>query len=199
MEETTTQPQDAPVVDQPQTEPTQAAPTAQDEQPTVQPQDTSEAPEAAQPVETATAEPEVGSNDDEFEYPNVQIPQAQPIDFNNLPVGEDNLIDPNALAGSINQAIATAEERAALRAQQAYAEQRAEEKGWEKAYEKYPELKTNKELRDLVHRTRLGEVTDMLGRTQDPSSVKLPTPAQIADRFFKYIGNAKQEGLQHHP
>jgi len=186
---------------------TQDTPVVEDTTPAVQPA-TTDTPEPTQtteqavvteetPVETAQPVQEnVQEEEDDFDYPQQQIPQFQPIDFNNLPVGEDNLIDPNALAGSINQSIVAAEERATLRAQQAYQEQRAEEKNWDKAYEKYPELKSNKELRDLVHRARLGEVTDMLSRTQDPSSVKLPTPGQIADKFFKYANTQKAEGMK---
>jgi hypothetical protein len=192
-EQTTTQ--DEPVAPQEPTQPVEQAgePTTQDVP------DTTETPET---TTTKTTDVEQGATvdeteeDEDFEYPNPVLPEFQPIDFSQLPVGEDNLIDPNALAGTINQSIAAAEERATLRAQQAYAEQRAEEKAWQKAYEKYPELKNNKELRDLVHNARLGRVADMLSKTQDASSVKLPTPSQIADSLFKHIGNAKVEGMK---
>lgn len=179
-------------------EPSVPAPTTPDEpvqpeqQPETQPQTPTEPAAPAQPETTV-------DETDEFEYAQYNVPQAQPIDFSNLPVGEDNLIDPNALAGSINQAVAAAEERAAARAAQAYQEQRAEERSWEKAYEKFPELKSNKELRDLVHNARLGEVSTALSRArtqQEAQSVKLPTPGQMADRLFKHLGTAKAEGMK---
>lgn len=166
-----------------------------DEQPTEAPAETTEeSPEA--PVEEVTT-PEVEEpEEDEEEYPSYEVPQVPQLDFNNLPAGEDGLIDPNLLAGAINQQINSAAEAAALRARNEYQEQRAEERNWEKAYTKYPELKDNKELRDLVHRARLGEVTDMLSKTQDARSIKLPTPSQVADKFFKYSNNKKVEGMK---
>lgn len=163
------------------------------EQPDVQPV---EAQEQITSPEAEVSQVEIEEDEDEFSYPNYQIPESQPLDFNNLAVGDDNLIDPNALAGAINQQMATIEERATLKAQQAYQEQRAEEKSWDKAYEKYPELKTNKDLRDLVHRARIGEVADLLSKTQDPNSVKLPTPGQVAEKFFKYSNAQKTEGFK---
>lgn len=188
MDESQNQPDEpttdvTPVENTPSEAPDQQAST--DEQPEV-----TTAPEVEQ---VAEASQEVEEDD---EYPNFQMPDAPQLDFNNLPVGDDNLIDPNALAGAINQQMATIEQRAVAQAQQAFQEQRAEEKAWEKAYDKHPELKTNKELRDLVHRARLGEVADLLSKTQDPRSVKLPTPGQVADKFFKNISSAKQEGYK---
>lgn len=185
-----TTPDEQPVVEQ------QTQPTTQDEQPIAE---TPSEPEAEQPqveqpeqaAETPVAEVE---EEDDYQYQPVQeLPQ---IDFNNLTAGEDGLIDPNELAGAINQQMQSAVEAAKQAARNEYLEQRAEEKQWEKAYSKYPELKTNKELRDLVHRARLGEVTDLLSRSQDPSTVKLPTPGAIADRFFSHIGTAKAEGMK---
>lgn len=178
-----------PVADTP-AETTQTTQTTEE----VQPSETAE----AAPV-TATPEPATvteSDTDDEIEYPTYQGPQYQPIDFSQLQADENGLIDPNALAGTINQSIAAAEQRAVAQATQAFQEQRVEEKQWEKAYDKYPELKTNKELRDLVHNSRLGEVTNLLSKTQDTSSVKLPTPAQIADKLFKHMGTAKTEGMK---
>lgn len=182
------QPTDEPTTD---VQPVETAPAEVDQQAS-----TDEQPEvttAPQVEEVAETSEEVEEDD---EYPTYQMPDAPQLDFNNLPVGDDNLIDPNALAGAINQQMATIEQRAVAQAQQAFQEQRAEERAWEKTYEKHPELKTNKELRDLVHRARLGEVADLLSKTQDPRSVKLPTPTQVADKFFKNISSAKQEGYK---
>lgn len=186
--------------------------TTQDEQPVTTPQETvtQDEPitEAAEVTETSS-EPSVGQPetiaapaevvDDEEEdndYPTYEVPQVPQLDFNNMPAGDDGLIDPNLLASAINQQVNSAAESARIAARNEYQEQRTEERNWEKAYEKYPELKTNKDLRDLVHRARLGEVTDLLSKTRDPQSIKLPTPGQVAERFFKQIGTAKQEGMK---
>jgi hypothetical protein len=168
---------DEPITPPPSGEPTTPPPPADPSAP---------APEPATPTEEL----------EDYEYQNYQIPNYQPLDLTNLPVDENNLVDPNALAQTINQSIAAASERATLMAQQSYQEQRIEEKSWDKAYEKYPELKTNKELRDIVHRTRLGEVTDLLSRSQNPQSVKLPTPGQVAEKLFKHLGTARADGVR---
>ena len=136
---------------------------------------------------------EVSEIEEDYGYPDYQLPQNPGLDFSKLPVGEDNLINPEALASAITQQIATAEERATLRAQQSFQEQQAETRAWEKAYEKYPDLKTNKELRDMVQQTRIGQFTDAMNRTKNPAEVKFSTPMQVAEKFFKHIGTAKQE------
>lgn len=191
------QPQDTPTETPAVTPP---EPVSQDTQPVAetpeaQPESSQEPAQVVEaPAETPTEPaPQAEEEEERYQY---QVPQSQPIDFNNLPVNEDNQVDPNMLAGSINQSISAAEERAFARAQQAMQEQRVEEKSWDRAYDKHPELKENKELRDLVHRARLGEVTDLLSRTQDPSSVKLPTPSQVADKFFKNLATAKAAGMK---
>lgn len=136
------------------------------------------------------------SEEPEEDYPTYQqVAPVAPIDFSQLPVDENNLIDPNALAQQINGRIAQAEQNAAARAQQIYAEQEAEKRHWEKAYDKYPELKTNKELRDMVHNSRLGKVTELLSQTNDPSQIKLPTPSQTADALFKHINSERAKGF----
>jgi hypothetical protein len=150
-------------------------------------------PETVEAPALTEASPEA-EEDDEYRYQRVS--PVPPLDMSQIATTEDGMIDPNALAGSINQRIAMAEANATARAQQIYAEQRAEEKQWDKAYDKYPELKDNKELRDLVYRTRIGEATDLLSRTDDPSKVRLPSPSQVADKLFKYIGQAKTEGMK---
>lgn len=184
-------PQDVPQPDATPVEPAEA-PVEQDQQAS-----TNEQPVAAEaPTEAPAVEATAVEEDEEVEYPQYQLPDVPQLDFNNLPTGEDNLVDPNVLAQTINHQMATIEQRATLKAQAAYQEQRAEERAWEKAYEKYPELKTNKEVRDLVHRARLGEVADLLSKTNDPHAVKLPTPAQIADKFFKFSTAQKQEGMK---
>lgn len=186
----------------PQTQTDVQAPT---EQPVEQPQPneptlTTEVQETApeEPV-TETQEPvstETPVEEEEEQQAYQQVAPVPPIDFSQLPADENGLIDPNALASVINQRIAQAEQNASQRAQQIYAEQEQEKRLWDKAYEKFPDLKTDKELNNLVQQARIGEATDLLSRSTDPASVKLPTPAQVAEKLFKRIGTAKTEGMQ---
>jgi len=153
--------------------------------------------EESAPVEAPAvpAEPEAPvEEEDDYQYqPVAPVP---PIDFSQLPADENGLIDPNALANVFNQRISQAEQNATANAQRIYAEQKQEENLWAKAYDKYPDLKNDKELHNLVHQARIGEATDILSRSNDPNNVKLPTPAQVADKLFKRIGTAKSEGIQ---
>lgn len=185
--------QDVPVASATPVEEVATFPTTPDVQTTVE----------AEPTDATVATPTVESNseveDDYADFQNVNLPQVEPLDFSQLPVGDDNLIDPNALAGAINQQIAAAENRAFARSQQANLEAQIEAKGWDKAYEKFPELKTNKELRDLVQNSRIGQISNEINRAKTPEEaqkIKLTSPSQAAEKFFKYMGNAKAEGMK---
>lgn len=72
-------------------------------------------------------------------------------------------------------------------ADQRFVQAKQEERLWEKAFSKYPELKDNKELRDTVHNYWMGTA----GVGQTPS-----TPLKAAERIMKYVGQAKQQGIQ---
>lgn len=141
----------------------------------------------------AEATPE---EEEDYGYPEYNLPANPGIDFSTLPSGEDGLIDPNALAASINQQIATAEERATQKAMNAFQEQQAETRAWDKAIEKYPDLKSNKDLRDMIQQTRIGQFSEALNRNVAPQDIKLKTPMQVAETFFKHIGTAKAEGMK---
>lgn len=129
---------------------------------------------------------EVEEEADEYQAP--QYPTFTPnIDFSQLPTTEDGLLDPNALASTITEQIAQAQAAAVQEAQARFQEERQEERLWNKAIEKYPELKTDKELRELVQNTRLGS----LAQTN-----KFPTPAQVAETLFKRMGSAEAKGAK---
>lgn len=178
----------------PDTQPTPA------KEPAASPSEPSQAPQPepaqAEPTQVA-AEPPAAEEEEVINY---QSPTpVPPIDFSQLPVDENNLVDPNALAGMINQRISQAEQNALNQAQRIYAENEQEKRLWEKTYEKYPDLKNNKELQGLVQQARIGEATDLLSKAanaQEAAQMKLPTPAQIAEKLFKHIGTAKTEGMQ---
>lgn len=134
------------------------------------------------PVEEQVTEPV----EEEDTYSPVDIPDLPPLDFNKLPVGEDGLIDPNALAQAINQQTQAAVQTAVAQARAEAQEQMREQKLWEKTVSKYPELSTNKELRDLVHKSRVGSIIEG----------KNPTPLEVADSLFKHIGIARKDGAK---
>lgn len=108
------------------------------------------------------------------------------FDFSNLPTDENGLVDLNAYAEAMKQRDMGLIEQARAAARQEFNEQRQEERAWSKAVNKYPQLKENRELRDLIHMTRMGHIVDG----------KNPTPLQIADQLFKHLGTAKTEGYQ---
>jgi hypothetical protein len=78
-------------------------------------------------------------------------------------------------------------EQAAQISTQKVMEARAEERAWERTFEKYPQVKANKDLRDQVHKMRLGEVA---------STGKNVSPVKVADRLFKVIASAREEGVK---
>lgn len=170
-------------------EPVQDTPVEEPEQTTVEEPTTVPEP-ATEPT------PEVEEEEEALPYQGPGVPQ---LNFNNLPANEDGYLDPNTLAGAINQANAQTFEAARTAARNEYQEQRTEEKSWEKAYDKHPELKENKELRDLVQNSRIGAYTDAMSRVRSPEqaqSVKLQTPTQVAEKLFKHLATEKAAGMK---
>ena len=142
-----------------------------------------ETPAQAPVEETSTTSEVVESPSTEDVDEDPELPQWQPqnIDINQLPRDPENpdYVDPQAYAQAIQQ-------QAIEAARREIAEQRQEEKLWDKATEAYPELKENKDLRDLVYNSRMGEM--IAGRN--------PSPKAVADRLFKHIQSARQSGVQ---
>ena len=208
MEESYSQPvqeQEQPVQSAPAPE---QAPLEQTNQPTQAPEVEVEAPIADTSTEVPTQEPaqaepsqEVAQEvqqaeqtyDDGVELdtlPNYgQTPELQPFDWSNLPQDVEGNIDPNAFAAAINQQITQATEVARQQARVEAQEQIKEQKLWEQAENAYPELKQDKELRDMVKNARWGEWVATNG-------AKNPSPKQIADKIFNKIGQAKKLGVE---
>lgn len=184
-----------------------------DEQATVQQQEsqqvpqeqeaTADAPISAEAPETApTSAPEPTSanaptqTNEASEYDDIQVdtlPYAQqaptqPFDWNDLPQDVDGNVDPNAFASAINQQISQATDTARQEARKEAQEQIREQKLWEQAENAHPELKEDKEIRDMVKNARWGEWVATNGQ-------KNPTPKQIADKLFNKIGAAKKQGV----
>lgn len=164
---------EAPVAEAPTQEPVQAEPTQE---------------VAQEPVQQAEQTYDDGVELDTL--PNYgQAPELQPFDWSNLPQDVDGNIDPNAFAAAINQQITQATEVARQQARMEAQEQIKEQKLWEQAENSYPELKQDKELRDMVKNARWGEWVATNGQ-------KNPSPKAIADKIFNKIGKAKQMGVE---
>lgn len=153
-------------------------------------------PVQAEPTQEVTQEPVQQAEqtyDDGVELdtlPNYgQTPELQPFDWSNLPQDVEGNIDPNAFAAAINQQITQATEVARQQARMEAQEQIKEQKLWEQAENSYPELKQDKELRDMVKNARWGEWVATNG-------TKNPSPKAIADKLFNKIGKAKQMGVE---
>ena len=205
MEESYTQPapeqeqqvQSAPAPEQ--------APTEQTNQPVQAPEVEVEAPVADTSVEAPTPEPvqapeapvqasaQTETADDTIELdtmPNFgQTAELPPFDWTQLPQDDEGNIDPNTFAAAINQQITQATEVARQQARMEAQEQIKEQKLWEQAENAYPELKQDKELRDMVKNARWGEWVATNG-------AKNPSPKAIADKIFNKIGQARKMGVE---
>lgn len=187
IQQQTNQPVQAPEVEV--EAPVAQAPEA--EAPTQAPAQTEPTQEYAQePVQAPVQEQ---AQDDGVELdtlPNYgQAPELQPFDWSNLPQDVEGNIDPNAFAAAINQQITQATEVARQQARMEAQEQIKEQKLWEQAETSYPELKQDKELRDMVKNARWGEWVATNGQ-------KNPSPKAIADKIFNKIGQAKKMGVE---
>lgn len=179
-------------------EPVQDAPQepAQEVQPEVQEatQEPVEVPEqepqAQQVQETST---EVEEDFDDIDISPVPTPQTdvQPIDWNTLPRDPNNpdYVDPNAFAQVLHDQQQAAVAAASAQARAEVQEQLREQKLWQQAEKAYPELQSNREMREMVKNARLGEMASSLGK-------KNPTPKQTADKLFKQVQEAKKQGVQ---
>jgi hypothetical protein len=158
----------------------QNAPVAVDEpvqaaEPTQPVEQVSEAPEAttAQEVEqTEATEPSESTEDTDEDFDPLQytsLNQNTPYQFNQ----ENGYIDPNQVAAQIEQ-----------RVLQQVTFQRQEARAWEKIEKKYPEIREDKGLREMILNQRIAEaVTGRQGNLN-----------KIADGVMSRLKTAKSEG-----
>ena len=180
----------------------QAAPPAEPTPPIVE-TPPAETPEPANetPAPVAPAAPPVEETPEE-EEPMEYIPPAQPVSPIDPKafVDENGYVDTTKLSEAINGALSAAQQTASATAQRELAAQRVEERQWNSAIEKYPELKTDRTLRDFVQNARIGRTTEMYRQAgnnpQALAAIKIPTPTQMASELFKRMGQAKNEGVQ---
>lgn len=145
--------------------------------------DTNEVAEAA-PSETTVPDSEDEPDDgDETPYQPKQF-QPQPIDFSQLPTDEAGNVDPNAFAQVLAQRDQQLLAAANQQMQEQFVQMRQEERLWGKAEKAYPEISTNKELRQLVQQTRYGII----------ASGKNASPLEAAKQIFKHTQAARQAG-----
>jgi hypothetical protein len=182
---------------------------ARDPQPEATPEPTTvvenpvvEAP-ATEPVsETAELAPTPVEETVEEEEPQEYVPPAQsaPIIDPKAFADENGYVDVSKLTDAINNAIQGVQQTASVTAQRELAANRAEERQWNQATEKFPELKTDRTLRDFVQQARVGRATEAYRNAgNDPArlaAVKIPTPYQMAKELFDRIGKAKSEGVK---
>lgn len=144
QEENVTQdlPVQEPVVEEVQQEPQETQPEPQAEQ--VQ---ESETPQVEQEVVSEepkqVEQPDVNYDLSRFYQPQQEVPQFTP--------DEEGFIDPNAF---YNKVLADAE----ARIEQKLAFQESERRAWNSIESKYPEIKEDAELRELVNAQRLADV-----------------------------------------
>ena len=186
-----------PVVPAPSDETIPAVPAEPEEvvEPETTPAPANETP--APTLEVAPAEaPPVEEEPEEYMPPAQQVSPIDPKAF----ADENGYVDVNKLTEAINQAITGVQQTASATAQREMAAQRAEERLWNATFDKYPDLKTDRSLRDFVQQARVGKATEAYRIAgNDPArmaQIKIPTPLQMASELFKRIGQAKTEGVQ---
>ncbi len=176
-----------------------AAPPAPAE-PEVQPEQ-AEPALVPEPVSETVTPTEVEAPAEETTYeeePQEYIPPVQqaPIIDPKAFADENGYVDVNKLTDAINSAISGVQQTASATAQRELAAQKQEERLWNQAIDKYPQLKTDRTLRDFVQQARIGKTTEAYRTASDPTQVRIPTPTQMATELFKRIGQAKSEGVK---
>lgn len=123
-----------------------------DEQP-VEAQEETPQPEATE--DNKDSDSEEADESDTLEYYNDYLNKSGQNQMPELQVGDDGTLDVN----NLNQWAQGVVQSAQYQSAKQFAELREEDRQWSKVYEKYPEVRENKKLRDLVHKQRLGNIT----------------------------------------
>ena len=92
----------------------------------------------------------------------------------------------NLDVAAFNAAQAAQIQAAVSAAVQQSANERKYERTWDKAFEAYPELRKNKELRNMVQAIH----------ANSPATGKYLSPKQAAEKFLGFAGAAKQQGIK---
>lgn len=92
--------------------------------------------------------------------------------------------DPAAIKGFFDDLVNTAVKRAQAETSRATAIQTAEKHQWDTAFEKYGSLRTNRDLRDMVHSIRMANFQKGIAMT----------PTQAADKLLASLGQQYKQG-----
>lgn len=93
--------------------------------------------------------------------------------------------DPVAIKGFFDNLMTVAEQRIEAKIERKNAIQNSERKVWEEAFTQYPTLRTNKNVRDIVHNIRMGHFQRGVAIT----------PTQAAQKFLDSLGNSYRQGV----
>lgn len=168
----------------PQTEPTptpQPQPPAEPSQPAPEPQAAPQQPEPAEPPQPE-AQPERYQSFEEYMK---SVGGDAPAPTSELDPSKINPDDPEAIKGFFDEVVNTAVQRATQVAQRQTALQAREKSLWDASFEKYPSLKSNKNLRDMVHSIRMGYFQRNIAIT----------PTQAADKLLESLGQQYRQGV----
>jgi hypothetical protein len=98
---------------------------------------------------------------------------------------EINPDDPEAIKAFFDNLLTTAEQRIEAKIARKEAIQRAEKKVWDEAFAKYPTLKSNQNVRDMVHNIRMGYF-------QRGEAI---TPLQAAEKLLSSLNSSYKQGI----
>lgn len=139
-------------------------------------------PEVAEPVAEGAEAPEAEASTEETPQATLQTEEDSEEDVDlsyNLPTtpyefqAEDGFVDPNQVAQQIEN-----------RLLEKMRFERSEQKAWEKIEQKYPQVKNDKELREIILNQRLASA-------YQGKNVALP---KVADSIMSRFTSAKSEG-----
>lgn len=168
-------------------EPTPPAPQPQQEQPKepTSPQTTPQPQQPAEPQPAPQAQPTPTDDYQSFEdYMNEtlkNVPKA-PEAPNPEDISPD---DPVAIKKFFDDLVNTAVQKATTETARKSAIQNRERALWDEAFDKYGSLRTNKNLRDMVHSIRMGHFQRGIAIT----------PKQAADKLLESLGNQYKQGV----
>lgn len=154
-------------------------PFAQFAQPQEQPTEPIQPAEPAQPQEQPKNDYQ--SYEDYMNEVLKDVPQIQDTPDPNS-VSPD---DPESLKKFFDDLVNTAVQKASAEVARKSAVQAKERALWDEAFDKYGSIKTNKNLRDMVHNIRIGYFNRGIAIT----------PKQAADKLLESLGNQYKQGV----
>lgn len=172
-------PQEAPQEPPVQTPQEPSDPFAQFAQPQEQPTEPIQPAEPAQPQEQPKNDYQ--SYEDYMNEVLKDVPQIQDTPDPNS-VSPD---DPESLKKFFDDLVNTAVQKASAEVARKSAVQAKERALWDEAFDKYGSIKTNKNLRDMVHNIRIGYFNRGIAIT----------PKQAADKLLESLGNQYKQGV----